>query len=150
MASSKWKHFPHYWPFVQGIHWSPVNSPLKGQWLEALMFPFICTWTNGWVNNQDAGDLRRHHAHHDITTMHCKMDAGRVVQGNNNTILSHIKEIYHPVIRFSHEADTKNQWNLNQMPIYVGSVTSYGYDFSGFPWSFYHHIIIIEFPFNSI
>ena len=27
----KWKHFPHYWPFVQGIHWSLVNSPYKGQ-----------------------------------------------------------------------------------------------------------------------
>ena len=22
----KWKHFPHYWPFVRGIHWSPVNT----------------------------------------------------------------------------------------------------------------------------
>ena len=34
----KWKHFPHYWPFVRGIHWSPVNSPHKGQWCRALMF----------------------------------------------------------------------------------------------------------------
>ena len=25
----KWKHFPRYWPFVRGIHWSPVNSPLN-------------------------------------------------------------------------------------------------------------------------
>ena len=23
----KWKHFPHYWSFVRGIHWSPVNPP---------------------------------------------------------------------------------------------------------------------------
>ena len=28
----KWKHFPRNWPFVQGIHRSPVNSPHKGQW----------------------------------------------------------------------------------------------------------------------
>ena len=34
----KWKHFPRYWPFVRGIHWSPVNSPHKGQWRGALMF----------------------------------------------------------------------------------------------------------------
>ena len=27
----KWKHFPRYWPFVWGIHRSPVNSPNKGQ-----------------------------------------------------------------------------------------------------------------------
>ena len=29
---NKWKHFPCYWPFVRGTHWSPVNSPHKGQW----------------------------------------------------------------------------------------------------------------------
>ena len=27
----KGKHFPRYWPFVRGIHRSPVNSPHKGQ-----------------------------------------------------------------------------------------------------------------------
>ena len=25
----KWKHFPCYWPFVRGIHRSPVNSPAQ-------------------------------------------------------------------------------------------------------------------------
>ena len=24
--------FLRYWPFVRGIHRSPVNSPYKGQW----------------------------------------------------------------------------------------------------------------------
>ena len=52
----KWKHFPCYWPFVRGIHRSPVNSPHKGQWRGALMFSLICalnkllgvqTW--GWL-----------------------------------------------------------------------------------------------------
>ena len=38
----KWKHFPCYWPLVRGIHWSPVNSPHKGQWRGALMFSLIC------------------------------------------------------------------------------------------------------------
>ena len=27
----KWKHFLCYWPFVRGIHQSPVDSPHKGQ-----------------------------------------------------------------------------------------------------------------------
>ena len=45
----KWKHFPRYWPFVQGIHRSSVNSPHKGQWRGALMFSLICIWINGWV-----------------------------------------------------------------------------------------------------
>ena len=35
----KWKHFPHYWTFVKGIHQPPVNSPHAGQWRIALIFP---------------------------------------------------------------------------------------------------------------
>ena len=65
----KWKHFPRYWPFVRGIHRSPVNSPHKGQWRRALMFSLICVWINGWVNNSEAGDLGRYHAHYDVTVM---------------------------------------------------------------------------------
>ena len=67
----KWKHFPRYWPFVQNwrIHQSPMNSPHKGQWRGALMFSFICTWINGWVNKREAGDLRRHCTHYDVTVM---------------------------------------------------------------------------------
>ena len=61
----KWKNFPHYWPFVQGIHYSLVNSPHKGQWRGALMFSLTCAWINGWVNNCEAGDLRRHCTHCD-------------------------------------------------------------------------------------
>ena len=59
----KWKHFPRYWPFVRGIHRSPVNSPHKGQWRTALMFSLIRVWINGWVNSREAGDLRRYRAH---------------------------------------------------------------------------------------
>ena len=66
---TQWKHFPRYWPFVRGIHRSPVNSPHKGQWRRALMFYLICAWINGWVNNREAGDLRRHRAHCDVTVM---------------------------------------------------------------------------------
>ena len=63
----KWKHFPHYWPFVWGIHRSPVSSPHKGQWHGALIFSLICVWINGWVNNREAGDLRC--AHYDVSVM---------------------------------------------------------------------------------
>ena len=61
--------FPRYWPFVRGIHRSPVNSPHKGQWRGALMFSLICAWINGWVNNVEPGDLRRHRAHNEVTVM---------------------------------------------------------------------------------
>ena len=56
MMKIKWKHFPRYWPFVRGIHRSPVNSPHKGQWRGALMFSFICAWMNDWINTCEAGD----------------------------------------------------------------------------------------------
>ena len=67
----QWKHFSHYWPFVRGIHRSLVNSPHKGHWHEALMFSLIYAWTNGWANNHDAGDRRRHyaHLHYEVTVM---------------------------------------------------------------------------------
>ena len=65
----KWKHFPRYWPFVRGIHQSPVNSLHKGQWRGALMFSLICVWINGWVNNREAGYLRRYRAHYDVIVM---------------------------------------------------------------------------------
>ena len=65
----KLEHFPRYWTFVWGIHRSPVNSPHKGQWRGALMFSLICAWTNGWVNHRDAGDLKHHRAHYDVTAM---------------------------------------------------------------------------------
>ena len=65
----KWKHFPRYWPFVRGIPRSPVNSPHKGQWRGALMCSSICAWINRWVNNREAGDLRRHRAHYDAIVM---------------------------------------------------------------------------------
>ena len=65
----KWKHFPRNWPFVRGIHRSPVNSPHKGQWRGALMFSLICVWINDWVNNREAGDLRRYRPHYDVIVM---------------------------------------------------------------------------------
>ena len=65
----KWKHFPRYWPFVRGIHRSPVNSPHKGQWRGALMFTLICARINVWVNNHEAGDLRRNRVHYDVIVM---------------------------------------------------------------------------------
>ena len=33
------------------------------------MFSLICVGINGWVNNREAGDLRRYHAHYDVTVM---------------------------------------------------------------------------------
>ena len=64
----KWKHFPRYWPFVRGIHrsrWIPHTKASDG----ALMFSLICVWINCWVNSREAGDLRRHRGHYDVSVM---------------------------------------------------------------------------------
>ena len=49
-----------------GHRWIPLT---KSKWRGALMFSFICAGTNGWVNNREAGDLRRHRAHYDVIVM---------------------------------------------------------------------------------
>ena len=66
---------------VPGPLWgeSTVDYPHKGQWRGALMFSFICTWTNGGANNRDAGYSRHHRAHYDVTvlqflTQNCQLD----------------------------------------------------------------------------
>ena len=33
------------------------------------MFSLICAWINGWIDNREAGDLRRHSTHYDVTVM---------------------------------------------------------------------------------
>ena len=100
----KWKHFSRYWPFVRGIRRSLVNSPHKGQLRGALMFYFICAWTNGWVNIRNAGDLRNNRAYCDVSEMWWKMTnqsialiielwktiINRTWKGKNPTIIAYL------------------------------------------------------------
>ena len=78
--SSWWRHQMEtfYWPFVGGIHRSPVNSPHKGQWRGALIFSLISAWINGWVNNGEAGDLIHHRTHYDVTVMYRDINPGHI------------------------------------------------------------------------
>ena len=55
--------------FCAGNSSVPVKSPHKGQWRGDLMFSLICALINGWVNNGEAGDLRRHRTHYDVIVM---------------------------------------------------------------------------------
>ena len=54
------------------------NSPVTGEFPSQrpvtrtfYVFFDLCL-INGWVNNREAGDLRRHRAHHDVTVMVCQ------------------------------------------------------------------------------
>ena len=51
----KWKYFPRYWPFVRGIHRSPVNSPHKSQCRGALMFFLVCASIKKGLSKQSWG-----------------------------------------------------------------------------------------------
>ena len=64
----KWRHFPRHWPFVRGIYgrqWIPLTKTSDADLWCFLWFKQA--WINHWVNNGEAGDLRRHQAHHDVT-----------------------------------------------------------------------------------
>ena len=67
----KWTKIPRYWPFVRGIHRSPVNFPHKGQWRGASMFSFICASMKRLSKNDEAVNLRRHRSHYDVTVIIC-------------------------------------------------------------------------------
>ena len=69
----------------------------------ALMCYLICTWINGWANNRDAGDLRRHRAHYDATVIQAcivkvslSFAAPAYIRGRNLviTVLSGIPVLY--------------------------------------------------------
>ena len=74
-----WRHqvetFPALLALCAGNSPVPVNSPHKDQWRGALMFSLICAWINDWVNNREAGDLRRHRGHYDLNVMEIYIDS---------------------------------------------------------------------------
>ena len=62
------------------------NSPVLGEFPTqrqvmrtrgALMFSLICARINGWVNNPEAGDLRSHRSHYDVTVMNIQYFMGQ-------------------------------------------------------------------------
>ena len=100
----KWNHFPRYRPFVRGIHRSLVDSP----WQRPLTrsFSLICAWINGWAINRDAGDLRRHCSHYDVTVMTVQWRYEGLYSSSGKTIKS--REVSKPrdwVLKLSHRLD---------------------------------------------
>ena len=111
----KRKHLPRYRPFVRGIQRSPVNSPHKGQWRGALIFSLLCARINGWVNNREAGDLRRHRAHYDVTVMTAKCFF--VKENLGSSIQTSLK--------FVPEGSMGNRSTLDQVMFGITQVTSH-------------------------
>ena len=71
-ANAWWRHQMEPFSGLPFFANSPVTGEFpahKGQWRGALMFSLICAWINGWVSNREAGDLRRHRDHYDVTVI---------------------------------------------------------------------------------
>ena len=100
----KWKHSPRNWPFVRRIHRSPVNSPHKGQWRGALMFPLICVWINDWVNNSEADDLRRYQANYDVIVMKTQDKGSLSSTGKDFNYVCHFSTVTMKIFRASPKA----------------------------------------------
>ena len=71
MASAWWRHQMEIFSALLALcaGKSPVPGEFPDQWRGALMFSLICARINGWVNNCEAGDLRRYRAHYDVIVM---------------------------------------------------------------------------------
>ena len=88
----KWKLFPRCWPFVRGIHRSPVNS---------LICSLICAWINGWGNNCKISELRRYRAHYDVTIM-----GTRVITYSMRSCTAHVRQWLGILDKLSNDTDT--------------------------------------------
>ena len=60
------------WGESTGHGWIPLT---KASDAELWFISLICPWTNGLANNRDAGDLRRHRAHYEVTVIYLTMPA---------------------------------------------------------------------------
>ena len=60
-------------PVTAGNSSVPGEFPSHRPVTRSFDVSLICAWTNGSINNQDAGDLRRHRAHYDVTVMWCRI-----------------------------------------------------------------------------
>ena len=74
------------------------NSPVTGEFPSQrpviqsfdVFFDF-CAWMNGWVNNREASDLRRHRTHYDVTVivmLCCLRLITKVVSGIHLTFIN--------------------------------------------------------------
>ena len=60
-----------------GDRWIPLTKASDAE----LCFLWSASWINGWVNNCESGDLRRHHAHYDVIVMYADTDTESIATG---------------------------------------------------------------------
>ena len=77
LRESWWRHQMETFSALLAI--CAGNSPVPGEFPAqrpvtwSFDFSFICVWTNDWLNDREAGDLRRNRAHYDVMVMRTKL-----------------------------------------------------------------------------
>ena len=98
----QWRHmnvtatqFTRNWTICSTACPDKNKENIQGQ---ALIFSLVCAWVNAWVNNREAGDLRRHRVHYDVIVMNTvdpipvefwKMLANQLYEFTRNWSLAH-------------------------------------------------------------
>ena len=97
-------------PFLEestGHRWIPITKASDAE----LWCFFDLHRKNGWANNRDAGDLRRHRAHHDVTVMPW-MDSQRAQWWRHHTAACPSKHADDLVVLCLHEESLVNSYGL--------------------------------------
>ena len=98
----KWKHFPRYWPFVRGIHRSPVNTPNKVEYwkLQVMSSIFRSSWkTPLWINVPGATKV-----HHCWTSENNPIARPWQTMSSNAMLgQSRITQFYHKLTSHDHQ-----------------------------------------------
>ena len=80
------------------------NSSVTGEFpaqksvTRSFVFSLICAWINVWVNNHEAGDLRRHRGHYDVTVMKT-----RNIEENYTNLLSSLFSVMYRLGHFMNQ-----------------------------------------------
>ena len=108
------------------------NPPVTGHhWRWTLMFSLICAGTNSWANNRDAGDLRHHRAHHDVTVADARKSYWNMRVWWQNSIRNFMIRTYIVckvrVILVDPQRSV-NYIGTNDSSVYWSMYTSHGFD----------------------
>ena len=95
-----------------GPRWIPRT---KASDAELWFFSLICVWINDWVNNGEAGDLRRYRIHYDVTVM-CENGAYNVLKYVHLALSSERKRTH--VKTCTHNSSKRRPMTLSRLQLF--------------------------------
>ena len=89
------------------------------------MFSSICAWTNEWVNNRDADDVRRHRPNYDVTIMKSWInECHKYIRSVGKFSLSfeHYETVQWKINRNTHDKNIKINLNLRHKMMQINVI----------------------------